>query len=62
MGEADLPGGASKSVRAESMPPQDELAGSVTRWLGGLKAGDERALEPLWGRYYAMLVERAARN
>ena len=31
----------------------------MTRWLGGLKAGDERALEPLWDRYYATLVERA---
>ncbi len=37
----------------------NELAGSITRWIGDLKAGDDRALAPLWNRYHATLVERA---
>jgi DNA-directed RNA polymerase specialized sigma24 family protein len=36
-----------------------EPAGSVTRWLGDLKAGNPQAFQPLWDRYYATLVERA---
>ena len=36
-----------------------ESAGSVSRWISDLKAGDSQALQPLWDRYYAMLVERA---
>jgi DNA-directed RNA polymerase specialized sigma24 family protein len=31
----------------------------VTRWIVELKAGDAEALQPLWERYYAALVERA---
>ena len=59
MEESDLPAGTSKLARAQPIPSAEELAGSITRWLGGLRAGDERALEPLWDRYYATLVERA---
>jgi len=33
--------------------------GSITRWLGGLKAGDPQAVQPLWERYYARLVRLA---
>lgn len=37
----------------------DESAGSVSQWITDLKAGDSQALQPLWDRYYATLVERA---
>ena len=37
----------------------DESAGSVSRWISDLKAGDAQAFQPLWDRYYATLVERA---
>jgi DNA-directed RNA polymerase specialized sigma24 family protein len=37
----------------------DESPGSVSRWISDLKAGDSLALQPLWDRYYATLVERA---
>ncbi len=43
----------------ESESTADEPAGSVTRRIGELKAGDVKALQPLWDRYYARLVERA---
>src|SRR4051794_19507985 len=36
------------------MPSEEQ--GSVTRWLGALKAGDPAAAQPLWERYYARLV------
>src|SRR4051812_4313474 len=39
------------------MPPEDE--GSVTRWLGDLKAGDPAAAQRLWERYFASLVRLA---
>jgi DNA-directed RNA polymerase specialized sigma24 family protein len=37
----------------------DESARSVSRWINDLKAGDPQALQPLWDRYYATLVDRA---
>lgn len=33
--------------------------GSVTRWLGALKAGEGDAVQPLWERYFARLVRLA---
>jgi DNA-directed RNA polymerase specialized sigma24 family protein len=33
--------------------------GSVTRWIGGLKAGDPEAARLLWDRYFADLVRLA---
>jgi DNA-directed RNA polymerase specialized sigma24 family protein len=37
-------------------------AGSVTHWLGRLKAGDPAAAQPLWEAYFQRLVERARRK
>ena len=57
---------ASRSTRDKPTPPRDEpppsddeATGSVTRWIGDLKAGDQRAVQPLWDRYFGQLVERA---
>ena len=33
--------------------------GSITRWIGDFKAGDDQAIQPLWDRYFTTLVERA---
>lgn len=33
--------------------------GSITRWIGDLKAGDDAAAQPLWERYFARLVTLA---
>jgi DNA-directed RNA polymerase specialized sigma24 family protein len=33
--------------------------GSVSRWIGELKAGDGAAVQPLWERYFARLVRLA---
>jgi DNA-directed RNA polymerase specialized sigma24 family protein len=33
--------------------------GSVSEWLGLLKAGDHAAAQPLWDRYFHLLVRRA---
>src|SRR3954454_10651445 len=39
------------------MSPED--GGSVTRWLGDLKAGDPAAAQKLWERYFTSLVRLA---
>jgi DNA-directed RNA polymerase specialized sigma24 family protein len=62
-------GGAVESrsivVAAGHGPAEAEAAmtsdggGSVTRWVGGLKAGDPEATRRLWGRYFADLVRLA---
>lgn len=36
-----------------------EEQGSITRWIGDLKAGDDAAAQPLWERYFARLVQLA---
>jgi hypothetical protein len=33
--------------------------GSVTHWIGALKAGDKEAAQPLWERYFDRLVRLA---
>lgn len=33
--------------------------GSITRWIGELKAGDRAAVQPLWERYFDRLVRLA---
>jgi RNA polymerase sigma factor (sigma-70 family) len=48
------------------MPPDIEgsvadAQGSITRWIGNLKAGGDAAAQPLWERYFDRLV-RLARN
>jgi DNA-directed RNA polymerase specialized sigma24 family protein len=42
------------------MPTDAE--GSVTRWIGDLKAGGEAAAQPLWERYFERLVVLARRK
>jgi DNA-directed RNA polymerase specialized sigma24 family protein len=37
----------------------EEVGGSVTRWIGGLKVGDPDAAQRLWERYYTSLVRMA---
>jgi DNA-directed RNA polymerase specialized sigma24 family protein len=37
----------------------DEAGGSVTQWIGGLKAGDEEAARVLWQHYFDGLVRLA---
>ena len=36
-----------------------EGEGSVTRWIGPLKAGDEAAAHEFWRRYFATLMRLA---
>jgi DNA-directed RNA polymerase specialized sigma24 family protein len=40
----------------------DPMAGSVSRWLGGLRQGDEEAVRQLWRRYFQPLVRLARRR
>jgi DNA-directed RNA polymerase specialized sigma24 family protein len=39
------------------MPTDDP--GSVTRWIGALKDGEQAAVQPLWERYFQRLVQLA---
>ncbi len=39
-----------------------EDPGSITRWLEGLRAGRPEALEAIWDRYYARILEVAERR
>jgi hypothetical protein len=39
------------------MAPRDD--GSVTRWIGDLKAGGDSAAQHLWARYFHRLVDLA---
>ncbi|WP_020465868.1 ECF-type sigma factor [Singulisphaera acidiphila] len=48
----DRPGAAEVTVSSEKQ-------GSVTHWIGDLKAGDVAAAQPLWERYFARLVQLA---
>src|SRR3954463_13568021 len=50
----DGPAAASHRRRGWTMPGEDE--GSVTVWLGDLKAGGDEAVQPLWERYFERLV------
>ena len=56
MDEPSAPEGDGKPRRNET---QEQPAGSISRRIGDLKAGDEQAIQPLWDRYFTTLVERA---
>ena len=47
----------SASAGDNSSAPRDE--GSVTRWIDGLKLGDQDAAQGLWERYFGRLVRLA---
>jgi len=42
-----------------SQPPKSAELGSVSRWLGGARRGDQEAIRRLWGRYFPLLVRLA---
>src|SRR5215471_3593733 len=37
-------------------------SGSVTHWIGRLRAGDQAAAQPLWERYFSQLVGLARKR
>jgi DNA-directed RNA polymerase specialized sigma24 family protein len=39
---------------------EEPVSGSVTHWIGELKAGQGEAAEPLWSRYFERLVRLAS--
>ena len=39
-----------------------EEAGSISRWIGDLKAGHDNAAQPLWERYFGRLVRLAKKK
>src|SRR5258708_22757005 len=45
-------------IDRQEMPPMSSM-GSVSQWLGLLKAGDAEAAQKLWERFYARLVNLA---
>src|SRR5262249_29758180 len=53
------------TIKSHILPPSASegspmpSAGSVTHWLGLLKAGDHAAAQPLWERYFQHLVSLA---
>ena len=49
----------SASPGENSSPPGQGGEGSVTRWIGGLKLGDQNAAQGLWERYFERLVKLA---
>jgi RNA polymerase sigma factor (sigma-70 family) len=44
------------------MTMSEELSGSITRWIDGLKAGHPEAAEALWRHYYERVVTVARRR
>jgi DNA-directed RNA polymerase specialized sigma24 family protein len=44
------------------MSSDDEEQGSVTRWIGDLKGGDQAAAQALWERYFDRLVRLARKR
>ncbi len=51
--------GSAKPTSYDPAHPPEQTVGSITRWIGDLKAGDDQAIQPLWDRYFTTLVERA---
>lgn len=37
----------------------EEIGGSITGWIAGVKAGDLAAAQPLWERYFARMANLA---
>ena len=40
----------------------DHEQGSVTRWIGDLKRGGQASAQPLWERYFGLLMRRARKK